>query len=348
MMTASHEASFPLVHLIGGNNMAFFGIGYLMRRAGTIFIRRKMSSDVYKVVLQHYLAWLLEKRFPISWALEGTRSRNGKLMPPRFGILKYVVEAAAKENMQNLTIIPISIYYDLIAELGDYAREQSGATKRKESIAWFAGYLRSLRKPLGRISLGLGDPVVVDTTTPEFKKAFEGGSEQFSIALQKLAFDASVKANEVTPITPSSIMALALTGAAPRALTDEECSAEMWNIRNWAVERGLPLTDELRDVDEEKIRDVGRAMREIGVVTRYEGGVDHVYSIADGKHFEASYYRNNSIHFFVNKAIIEVALMKASSLEMTKPFETFWDEVITLRDVFKFEFFYPEIDQFQE
>ena len=347
MLTASHESSFPLVHLIGGNNMAFFGIGYLMRRAGAIFIRRKMDSVVYKAVLQHYLTWLLEKRFPVSWALEGTRSRNGKLMPPRFGILKYVVEAAAKENMKDLTIVPISIYYDLIAELGDYASEQTGATKRKESIAWFTGYLRSLRKPLGRISLGIGDPVVVDTTSEEFNTAFEGGNEQFSIALQKLAFEASVKANDVTPITPSSILSLVLTGAAPKALTEQECTDEMWAIRDWAVSRDLPLTDELQEPDIEKVRDVARAMREIGVVTRYEGGVEHVYSIAEGKHFEASYYRNNAIHFFVTKAIIELALVKAADVSPAKAHETFWDEVVMLRDTFKFEFFYPEIDQFK-
>ena len=98
MLTASQDAHFPLVHLVGGDNMAFFGMGYLMRRAGTIFIRRKMESVVYKAVLQHYLTWLLEKRFPVSWALEGTRSRNGKLMPPRYGILKYVVEAGRKRE----------------------------------------------------------------------------------------------------------------------------------------------------------------------------------------------------------------------------------------------------------
>ena len=347
MMTASHDSNFPLVHLVGGSNMAFFGVGYLMRRAGTIFIRRKMESDVYKAVLQHYLTWLLEKRFPVSWALEGTRSRNGKLMPPRYGILKYVVEAAAKENMPNLTIVPISIYYDLIAELGDYAREQSGAKKRKESITWFADYLRSLRKPLGRISLGLGEPVTVDTTSPEFTAAFEAGNEQLSIALQKLAFEASVSANNVTPITPSSILALVLTGAAPKALTEQECSEEMWAIRNWALERELPLTEELQEVNIEKVRDVARAMREIGVVTRYEGGVEYVYSVASGKHFEASYYRNNAIHFFVNKAIIELALMKASDAPGSSALDAFWEDVIALRDVFKFEFFYPELEKFK-
>ena len=104
IMLATRDESFPLVHMIGGDNMAFAGVGYLMRRAGAIFIRRTIDSPVYKVVMRQYLSYLMEKRFPVSWALEGTRSRNGKLMPPRFGILKYVVEAAAKENMRDLMI----------------------------------------------------------------------------------------------------------------------------------------------------------------------------------------------------------------------------------------------------
>jgi len=344
MMLASREENFPLMHLVGGNNMAFAGIGYLMRRVGTIFIRRSIDSPAYKAVLRFYLAYLLEKRFPISWALEGTRSRNGKLMPPRFGILKYVVEAAAKENTKNLTLVPISIYYDLIAELGDYAQEQSGATKRKESLAWFMDYLRSLRKPLGRISIGLGEPVIVDTTTVKFSEALEGESKQFSIELQKLAFEASVSANAATPITPSSLLSLALTGAAPQALLGEELTADVLSILNWATERGLLMTDDLADADQERLKTIMASMIEIGVVSAHDDGPQTVFSIAPGKHFEASYYRNNAIHVFVNKALIEVALAKASDVEGAKALTIFWDEVLHLRDLFKFEFFYPELD----
>lgn len=342
MMLATREQKFPLIHLIGGDNMAFFGIGYLMSRAGAVFIRRKIDSNVYKAVLRYYLSWLLEKRFPVSWALEGTRSRNGKLMPPRFGILKYVVEAAAKENMKNLTIVPISIYYDLIAELGDYAHEQTGATKRKESLAWFADYLRSLRKPLGRISLGIGDPVTVDATSTVFTQAIESGPEQFSIELQKLAFEASVKANEVTPLTPSALISLILTGAAPQALTVSETSSEITALIDWAKARDFPMTDELADTNQERIRKFAEAMEEIGVVSRYDGGHEPVFSVAEGKHFEASYYRNNAIHLFVDKALIELALFRVSQLPTGASVERFWSEVKQVRDTFKFEFFYPE------
>jgi len=344
MMLASREESFPLVHIIGGNNMAFLGIGYLMRRVGTVFIRRSIDSPVYKAVLRYYLSYLLEKRFPISWALEGTRSRNGKLMPPRFGILKYVVEAAAKENTKNLTLIPVSIYYDLIAELGDYAREQTGETKRKESLSWFMDYLRSLRKPLGRISVGLGEPVIVDTTTDKFTEALNSESKQFSIELQKLAFEASVSANAATPITPSSLLSLALTGAAPQALLGEELTADVLSILNWATERNLPMTEDLADADQERLKKIMASMIEIGVVSAHDEGPQTVFSIAQGKHFEASYYRNNAIHVFVTKALIEMALAKASEADGSDALQVFWDEVLHLRDIFKFEFFYPELD----
>ncbi len=346
MLLASRQEHFPLVHLIGGDNMAFFGIGYMMRRAGSIFIRRSIDSDVYKLVLQSYLGFLLEKRFPVSWALEGTRSRNGKLMPPRFGILKYIVEAANKAEMKDLTLVPVSIYYDLIAELGDYAREQTGATKRKESLAWFAGYIRNLRKPLGRISLGLGEPVVVDTTSEEMSEALEGGGESFSVALQKLAFEASVSANSVTPVTPSSLVSLALTGAAPQALTGPELSHEVRRLRDWALERGCPMTQELEEGDREEVERIISTMIDIGVISRYDEGPEAVYSVAEGRHFDASYYRNNAIHFFVTQAIIELALAKATSAVPARALQTFWDEAAQLRDTFKFEFFYPEQEAF--
>ncbi len=345
IILATRDESFPLVHMIGGDNMAFAGVGYLMRRAGAVFIRRKIESPVYKVVMRQYLSYLMEKRFPVSWALEGTRSRNGKLMPPRFGILKYVVEAAAKEQMRDLTIVPVSIYYDLIAELSDYAVEQTGATKRKESLSWFADYLRSLRKPLGRISFAFGEPVVVDTTKPEIADAIAASDDRFSVHLQKLAFEASVSANAVTPITPTALFMLILTGAAPKALTEAEINRRVLALRDWAMERQLPVTDDIRSLQQDRMRAVADAIIEMGVVSRYDDGPEAVFSIAAGKHFDASYYRNTAIHFFITKAIAELSLVKAAEAT-ADPVHAFWAEAAALRDLFKFEFFYPPLDQF--
>ena len=342
LIVMTRKEGFPLVHTIGGANMAFLGVGYIMRRAGAIFIRRKgADSPVYKAVLRHYLSYLLEKRFPVAWSIEGTRSRNGKLMPPRFGILKYVIEAAAKNSSSDLHIYPVSIYYDLIAELDDYAYEQTGGVKRPESLAWFIGYLRTLRKPLGRLSLSLGAPVVVDATKEEFSVNAGNHSENFSIELQKIGFEASVSANNATPITPTAIFSMVLTGAAPQALTEREILKAFLTHIKWARDRNLPMTEDLSDGDENRARHVGDAMIETGIVSRHEEGLEPVYNIAPDKYFAASYYRNSIIHFFVNKALIELALLKvsepATATDLTAMFE---EDIAKTRDLFKFEFFY--------
>ena len=147
---ADHD--FPAPHILGGVNMAFAGLGFLARRAGAIFIRRSFQNDpLYKTVLRQYIGYLMEKRFPLSWAFEGTRSRVGKLMPPRYGLLKYVMDSAHATGAENLHIIPVSISYDMIGDVKDYAVEEAGATKRPESLSWFIGYLRGLRQPMGKI-----------------------------------------------------------------------------------------------------------------------------------------------------------------------------------------------------
>ena len=183
------DHDFPALHTMGGVNMAFGGLGFLARRAGVIFIRRSFQDDLlYKLILRHYIGYLMEKHFPLSWAFEGTRSRVGKLMPPKYGILKYVIEAAHANDARMLHVIPVAINYDLINDVRDYAREQAGIKKRPESLSWFIGYLRSLRRPMGQIYMDFGEPVVLD----------EVPSGEDRVTLSKIALQVGVAANQVT------------------------------------------------------------------------------------------------------------------------------------------------------
>jgi glycerol-3-phosphate O-acyltransferase len=103
-------------------------------------------------------------------------------------------------------------------------------------------------------------------------------------------------------------------------------------------------------LDPEEYRDVMRAYQDAcaGIVTRYDEGPEIVYGIDLDQHPVASYYRNTVIHFFVNKAIIELALLKASENEGSGALEVFWNEVDQLRDLFKFEFFYAPTEEFHQ
>ena len=105
----------PMPLTFGGINLNTPGIGALAKRAGVIFLRRSFQdNEVYKSVFRRYIDYLIEKRFSLLWALEGTRSRTGKLLPPRYGLFNYVVEAILRTGIGNVTFVPVNITYDQV------------------------------------------------------------------------------------------------------------------------------------------------------------------------------------------------------------------------------------------
>ena len=334
-----YDNDFPMPHMFGGANMNFPGLGFLLHRAGAIFIKRSFQdNELYKITLRHYIGYLMEKRFPMNWAFEGTRSRMGKLMPPRYGLLKYVLEACHATDATNIHIIPISISYDLIRDVEEYATEQTGRGKGAESLRWFIGYIRSLARPMGKVYMDIGEPVVLaEAPQPDDK-----------LALSKIAFEVAVEANHVTPITFPSLVTMSLLGASPGALTEDEVVRELDVLLAWAEARELRISADFDRAYADQMEGLLGIMIDEGMVTRYDEGPDVVYAIEQEQHAVASYYRNTIIHFFVNKAIIELALLKTSETEGAGALEVFWNEVDKLRDLFKFEFFYAPTDVFHE
>lgn len=330
------ENDFPTPHTMGGINMAFAGVGFLARRSGAIFIRRSFQDNpLYKLVLRQYLAYLLDKRFPLTWSFEGTRSRVGKLMPPRYGMLKYVLDAMQESNQDELHIIPAAINYDMINDVKDYAYEQSGGIKRPESLSWFVSYLRGLQQPLGRIYLDFGEPVVIHKADVQNDR----------LALQKIAFKVGVEANRVTPITLTALMSMSLLGAAPRAQTMAELRSNMDDLRQWAQHRKVKFTSDFEEHNREHMHKLIDHMVESDLIRRYDEGPETVYAVGADQHAEASYYRNTIVHHFVTKSITELAIMEASHAS-ENGLEAFWREADRLRDLFKFEFFYAPSDEF--
>lgn len=334
------DNNFPMPHMFGGANLNIPGLGFLLRRAGGIFIKRSFTdNEVYKATLRQYIAYLMEKRFPLTWSFEGTRSRLGKLMPPKYGLLKYVLEACHHSGAQDIHIIPVTVTYDLIRDAEEYAREQGGVPKAPESLSWLVGYIRSLARPMGKIYVDFGEPVVL-AQSPD---------PEDSLALSKIAFQVAVEANRVTPVTFPSLVSMVLLGSYPRALTEEEIIWQVDRLMHWAEARNIRRSPDFERSYAENIDDLLGIMIDEGIITRFDGGPQTVYGIAEGQAPVASYYRNTIVHYFVNQAIAELALVRvveAGDSESAAE-ALFWSEVEELRDLFKFEFFYPTSDVFR-
>jgi len=350
-----HENGLPPNHTAGGINMNFFPVGPLVRRSGVFFIRRTFKDNpVYKFVLRQYVDYLIEKRFSLEWYIEGGRSRSGKLLPPRFGLLAYVADAYRRGRSDDVLLVPVSIAYDQIQDVGDYVAEQRGVAKERESFGWFLKLIRRLHQRYGTIHIRFGEPLsLAKVLGPPLPHA-EPNQDEENLTLQKVAFEVSVRINRATPITPTSLVALALLGTLERALTIEETVAALRNLVDYVRARHLPTTVGLDLDTPQGVRRALDALADSGVVTCYAEGAEPVYAINADQHLAAAYYRNTIIHFFVNGAIAELALLKAAEPSAAAAAgnpeaarAAFWAEAMRLRDLLKFEFFFADKEAFR-
>lgn len=341
---ALHERGLPPSHTAGGDNMNFFPQGPIARRAGIFFIRRSSGSDeIYKFVLKSYVDFLVEKRFPLQWFIEGGRSRSGKLLPPRYGLLAYVVDSYRRGKSDDVILIPVSVAYDQISEVADYAAEQRGAPKEREGIGWLFRFLKGLGRRYGSIDLRFGEPLSLRAELG----APVGGAAPDELVVPKLAFEVCARINRVTPVTPISLAMLALLGAGDRAMSLAEIHRALVDLTRSVTRRGLPTSEKLAFDTEQDVRATLDLLVESRVLERFDEGPELIYAVAPDQHLAAAYYRNTMIHFLTTGAIAELSLLRAAESAPGEGRTTFWEEALRLRDLLKFEFFFSEKDAFR-
>ncbi len=233
------ENDLPPNHTAGGINLNFFPLGPLVRRTGVFFIRRSFrDNEVYKFVLGSYVDHLVAKNFSLEWYLEGGRSRSGKLLPPKFGMLGYVVDSFQRGKADDIVLVPTAITYDQIQFVREYAREQRGEDKEAESLSWLVKSIRALRSRYGSVHLRFGEPVSLAKEMV--------GTEEDRLAVQKLAFEVMFRIGEVMPITPASVVTLALLASDHEAVTADELRRTLDDLAEYIERRNLPVTEPIQ------------------------------------------------------------------------------------------------------
>jgi glycerol-3-phosphate O-acyltransferase len=346
---AWHDLGLPPTHTLGGDNMAFWPVGPIMRRSGTIFIRRDTKSDpIYRFVLREYVGYLVEKRFPLEWYIEGGRSRTGKMLPPKLGLLTYVVDAYLEGRTEDVVLVPASITYDQLREVADFAGEARGEAKQKESIGWLWSSTRRSAQRYGKVYVRFGEPVSLRAVLGPPADTGPVDAEERSLTLNKLAFEVATRINDVTPITASSLLTMALLAVLGRAMTfDQVRTAVRWQLGD-AARRGLPLTSSARALETDGGLEAALdALVDNEVVVRFDGGPDTVYLLGPDQHLAAAFYRNSIIHHFLESTIAQLALVSAAEPGVEDPTDAVWAATLRLRDLLKFEFFFRDRDAFR-
>jgi glycerol-3-phosphate O-acyltransferase len=345
--TAGH--GLPSNYTLGGINLAMWPLSELGKRSGLIFIRRSSRDDpVYPAMLRLYLGFLLRQHANLEWYFEGGRTRTGKLRPPRMGVLRYLVDAfrANGEDSDDAYLVPVSIVYDQQHEVSALSMEESGGKKAPESLTWLYRFARAQGRRRGRVHVRFGPPLSLREALADAGSRAE--TDDLTEVVPRVAFEVAHRINAATPITPAALVTFGLLDNDGRAMTLAETLAVLEPLVAYVRRRRLPLT---ADVDLGRPEGLRRALATLvrdGVVVEYAGGLEPVYAIAPDRQHEAAFYRNTVTHYFIDRAILEVALVQVagdSSGEVDIVSAT-WERALALRDLLKYEFFFATKGEF--
>lgn len=334
----------PIPYTFGGINLAFPGFKQLGKNSGLIFIRRSFKDNpVYKASLRHYISCLIENGDHLTWNIEGTRSRTGKIVYPQMGILKYIMEGE-KDSSRSIKYVPVSIVYDLIPDVKTMTEEGKGKEKKSENVAEFVKYFKSLGNQYGKAAIRFGNPVDASEHQNAIIPDIEEDSYSDKNTLPRFAFELIHKANMITPVTTVSLVCNVLLNNF--ALTKKELEFNVLKLMNYIGQRKEDVLIERGKKIGASVQKALNLLQGAGIVQKNKAGYKTQYNLAASEFLSATYYANMASAHLYHRAFIEMALVKIKDEKSNNRILLFWDEIMRLRNLFKFEFFYTNKPQF--
>ncbi len=253
-------------HIAAGVNLSFWPLGPIFRRAGAFFIRRSFRGEgLYPVVFQEYLIRLMEERYPIEFFIEGTRSRTGKLIKPKYGMLDMMIRAYAAGRLESVKFVPISVGYEKIIEERSYRRELLGEEKRRESLTDLLKTPKYLTSKKGRLYVEFDEPIDLGEYFAKYGiDRLEPDDEDLDALTVRLAHRIIFDINQITTVSPTALAAAVLLNTPARGVDRQRLLHEVGFLIHFLVRPGrkIRLSGALREAlasREEEIDQVRRA-----------------------------------------------------------------------------------------
>ncbi len=338
----------PLI--AAGDNLSFWPIGPVLRRAGAFFIRRTFKGDpLYPALVEAYLRKLLAEGFTTEFFLEGGRSRTGKPLPPKYGLLSMVFDSATKLPTTNVRLVPVSIGYERIIEERSFVHELGGGEKQSENVGDLIKSSSILRSKWGRLYVQFGTIIDFDEFLESTRRRSAPGSttkelspNQQRAAVQSLAHKVMYSINEVTVVTPAALVATALLSHKKRGMTKSALIATCEDLLSTLATMGARIAHQLRIGDgrirEDTIEEALGLFIDARLIVAHDTGPEPIYTIDSERRIALEYYQNTTIHFFVPSALIASALLVDREEWVDIP--RLNDRVQQLSRLFKHEFIF--------
>ncbi|TBV03478.1 glycerol-3-phosphate 1-O-acyltransferase PlsB [Phytopseudomonas dryadis] len=296
-------------HIAAGINLNMPLIGGLLRRGGAFFMRRTFKGNpLYTAVFNEYLHTLISKGYPVEYFVEGGRSRTGRMLRPKTGMLAITLRSYLQSHRLPLVFVPVYIGYERVLEGRTYLGELRGASKKKESIFDIFKVIGALKQRFGQVWVNFGEPIKLDafldqqqpdwrsqTLAPHFRPAW------LNDATNRLGERVARHLNEAAAINPVNLVALALLSTSKLAL-DERALTRILDLYLGLLRRvpysphtTLPEGDGLALIE---------YVRGMDLLAEQKDALGRILYLDEQNAILMTYYRNNVLHIFALPALL--------------------------------------------
>lgn len=327
-------------HIAARENMAFGPFGMIFRRAGAFFLRRSFDDPLYKEVFRAYIGYLVREGFTQEFFIEGGRSRTGKSLAPRLGMVSWNIEAFLKSGRRDLFLVPVAITYERLVEESSMVDELEGGEKKEESVLGLVRARKVLGRRFGSVFVNFGEPI-------SLVRALEGRRDLFldeekpETVQERRAFTEAL-ANEVVErinwamvANATSVAACVLLGERRRGMYRSEFVARMREVMDLLRLQDVRLTPALA-ADEAEFKESIAFLVRSGLVKSQQDPRGEILFYEESHRRALDVYRNVLFHFLVAPSLMARQLLRGTTLAQLRSDLGFW------LDLLYREFFAPK------
>lgn len=306
-------------HIAAGINLNFWPAGPIFRRLGAFFIRRSFRGNkLYTSVFRKYLAELFIRGYSVEYFIEGGRSRTGRLLDPKTGMLMMTIQTLLRGDPRPISIVPVYIGYEHVLEVATYAKELRGATKQKENLWQTLKAFFKLKK-LGLGYVNFGDPIPLNQfltqNVPNWREAIEPSGtlrpNWLTPTTNLLAKGIMESINSSAAVNAMNLCSTFLLASQQNALTKQQLIEHI----NYALIllKSVPYSN-LVTVPEQRAEQLFEHAKQMGkfVITTDQAG--EIVSLTQEQAILMTYYRNNIQHLLIIPAIIARIILKQNRI----------------------------------
>jgi glycerol-3-phosphate O-acyltransferase len=307
--------------IAAGINLNFWPAGPIFRKAGAFFIRRSFKGNrLYSTIFREYLGLLFERGYSVKYYSEGGRSRTGRLLPPKTGMLAMTIQSLLRGIDRPLTLVPVYLGYEHVMEVGTYHKELSGSQKKNESIFGVIKAIKNLRN-YGKGYVNFGEPININQflnkQVPNWKDDIDPIDPQkptwLTPSVNILADQVMTHINQSAAINGTALVALILHACNNKALAKTELISQLDLFLN--LQRNAPYSQQLT-IPCEDGQQLLEEVISLNKVTVNQDSYGDIISLSETAILEMRYYRNNILHSYILPALICRVLERHSKIDI--------------------------------